>query len=550
METISKPNVKILTDLLAAYGVRRAVVSPGSRNAPLTVALDRCSDICCTTVIDERAAAFAGLGMAMRGEPTALVCTSGTALLNYAPAVAEAYYSRIPLIVISADRPAEWTDQRDSQTIRQNGALASIVRRSVEVPDDMPAAFANRLINDALTDAIGDIPGPVHINMPLCRPLTAMCDSAELPDGIKVETLRACRLDESDRGVRTLFERLNVCSRIMVVSGSHRGMHIPEALASNPSVAVIAEVNANTGDSYASPTLFDGCDIADEYRPDIIVSLGGALISDGFKGFLRSCKAEVISVGYDDCIVDTFRASRLVRAAADADDFLRRWAGAMNSHCESSYRSMWAALASERRKAVSLAVGSSPWSDLKAVGMLAEALAPESMLFIANGMSARYCQLADWKRPMFVGSNRGVSGIDGCTSTAVGLAATTDRTVLLVSGDMGAAYDVAALSAGIAGPNFKMAVLDNGGGDIFRHVATTASLPERERLFAVPPVFPLEKLADAYGFAYFRASTAGEATEAVRLFMAEDCRPSILHILTEPENNQTIYDTLFKRNKK
>ncbi len=173
-----KSSCNILAEVLSAHGVRDAVVSPGSRNAPLILAFDSRKEIKLTVVADERSAAFIALGMAQASRrPVALVCTSGSALLNYAPAVAEAYYQGVPLIVVSADRPEQWIDQDDSQTIRQFEALSNFVKRSYDIPDcimpdDEHLWFANRIANDACITAIAGKPGPVHINVQLHAPLT------------------------------------------------------------------------------------------------------------------------------------------------------------------------------------------------------------------------------------------------------------------------------------------------------------------------------------------------------------------------------------------
>ena len=172
METTSKIACNILVDVLAAQGIRKFVVSPGSRNAPIIVALSRRDDVVKHVIVDERSAAFVALGIAQQsGEAVGIVCTSGTALLNYAPAVAEAYYQKLPLIVISADRPREWIDQDDSQTIRQYEALSQFVKKSYDLParcDDATAQwYVNRMVNDAVIEATGGQPAPVHINLQL-----------------------------------------------------------------------------------------------------------------------------------------------------------------------------------------------------------------------------------------------------------------------------------------------------------------------------------------------------------------------------------------------
>lgn len=184
-----KANCRILTEVLVAHGVKRVVCSPGSRNAPLLVAADEEPRLRTTVIIDERTAGFVALGLAQASNaPVALVCTSGTALLNYAPAVAEAYYQGLPLIVVSADRPERWIDQDDSQTLRQPGALANFVKRSVDLPDVMSSdrdmmLYVNRLVNDAMIEATRRRRGPVHINVRLNEPLSGQKAEPLPPQG-------------------------------------------------------------------------------------------------------------------------------------------------------------------------------------------------------------------------------------------------------------------------------------------------------------------------------------------------------------------------------
>ena len=165
--TTDKEGIKILIEVLKEKGIRQVVLSPGSRNAPLLVAFAREKQIRHFVVLDERSAAFMALGMAQQsGVPVALVCTSGTAPLNYAPAIAEAYYQRLPLIVITADRPVEWIDQDDSQTIRQQAVFRNIVKASYQLPAELFHAdehwYANRLVNDALNTALKGRQGPEY----------------------------------------------------------------------------------------------------------------------------------------------------------------------------------------------------------------------------------------------------------------------------------------------------------------------------------------------------------------------------------------------------
>lgn len=543
-QTVGKANCTILANLLALYGAEHVVLCPGSRNAPVSLAIERSGAYRTHVIVDERSAAFAALGMAKQtGRPAAVVVTSGTALLNCAPAVAEAYYARVPLIIVSADRPERWIDQRDSQTIRQAGALANIVRDTVNVPDTLSAHHINLLLNRALTAAVGNIPGPVHINMPLDRPLTALIPAQTAPQGYKIHTDLASW--PSPEALANIYGRLANTDKVLVVAGSGcdlSGVRFGGA----DNIALLADLSANCVDSVCTPTSVDRHVFGNELTPDVIVNLGGMIISDKFKAFLRSCPCPTINIGFDDAPVDTFgNLERQIQISPR--DFLEQWSryitrkGLKNG---SKYALCWRGLDAEDV----LVPPTEKLSDYQTVCHLDQALMHQKMntrptLFIANGMTARYAQLFCWLRRAKVLDQRGVSGIEGCTSTAAGASLATDSTVLLLTGDMGAAYDIGAFAMpGLRG-NFKIAVVDNGGGDIFRHVATTRGFPETERLFAAAPQLPLKQLAQAYGFNYYSADTFHKLKEAAAAFLADQDRPAILHAKTDTDANRIYYST-------
>ena len=233
-------------------GIRQVVLSPGSRNAPLLVAFAREKQIRHFVVLDERSAAFMALGMAQQsGVPVALVCTSGTAPLNYAPAIAEAYYQRLPLIVITADRPVEWIDQDDSQTIRQQAVFRNIVKASYQLPAELFHAdehwYANRLVNDALNTALKGRQGPVHLNIPLRESLYGLRDYPER----EVRTIECIDPAPSlSVGVmQRLVDIFDHCPKVMILAGFHRpDFRLREALhrlAGYPNVVVLTETLAN-----------------------------------------------------------------------------------------------------------------------------------------------------------------------------------------------------------------------------------------------------------------------------------------------------------------
>lgn len=528
METIDKPTAYLLSDLLRAYGVRDIVVSPGSRCAPLTVALSRSGSFRMRSVIDERTAAFVGLGIGVASRrPVALVCTSGTAMLNYAPALAEAFYRRIPLIAVTADRPARLIDQRDSQTIRQAHALDAVVRKSVDIPDDhgrMALQFANRLMNDALAAATGPLPGPVHINMQFEVPLTPVTEAMP-PIGRKIDVVRPAGKPD----FKALMASVAPESRVLVIIGGMPRSQALDAVASRLSrlsdVAVYSEPQSNVPDAGCCFGISDFSGIA---SPDVLVTVGGPVVSAALKTWLRgSMIVRHINIGYEDCGVDTYGAlSDTVECRPE--DFLDALfkSGIGNA----GFKSDW--------KAAVYRASMRPAGDVVCVlGSLAEAF-PEAVFHISNGSAIRYAMRVPFTARHRVESNRGTSGIEGATSTAIGDTFANDSPyTVLVTGDMSFAYDIGALAVHGIPDSFRIVVLDNRGGDIFRAVATTRNLPERETFFSLPPVLPLKSLAKAYGFEYF--ATMADNPD-ISSFVA--CpRKAILHLYIEPGDAGTLF---------
>lgn len=513
----------VLADLLESYGVRRIVVSPGSRNAPLIVALARSGRYTLTTIIDEREAAFAALGMAeATGRPVAAVCTSGSAMLNYGPALAEAFYSRVPLIAITADRPSQWISQRDGQTIRQNGALDAVVRCSVELPEgdnEMNQWYINRMANDALAAATGPVPGPVHINVPLSAPLTPARQLAEGERfGKRIDILRP-RGSFDDADVAFIRNR-----RVLLVCGAgHPSEALREAVSRvcrQSSVCVVSDILSNLpGGSTEDFTASAGS----LPEPEIVLTLGG-LVSDSMKSYLRGLRPECrfAYIGYDDNFVDTYTHGSM-RIECDPEIFLNAIADA--SYGDEAYKKAAEEIKPAGRQG-------RVYDALRALRSAADGYS----VHFSNGMTIRYAQAIDFRGPCGTFCNRGANGIDGSTSTAIGAAIASDSPVLFVSGDVSAAYDIGALAIAGVPPTFRMAVIDNGGGHIFRKVATTRSLPEREQYFCTPPQLPLASLAGAYGFEYFEMTPADDCKAAVARFMAAGSRPAILRIITD--NNE------------
>lgn len=485
----------MLADALAAAGVSDVIVSPGSRNAPVAALLHRSRLFRMHYVVDERSAAFVALGIALQSfRPVAMLCTSGSAVLNYTPALAEAYYSRIPLIAITADRPAEWIDRRDSQTIRQCEALRAVVRDCVDIHAGLTGDHLNFLLNKALWAMNGAVPGPVQINVQV---------DVSVPAGeYSKSSFRLIERIVPRRSVDYSFLR---GKRVLAVFGAMRPDAALREAAPRLPFDYCAEVNANVPGGIPADEL-----CVEVWNYDLILSAGGPLVSAKLKDKLRRSGIPVINIGHDDIPADTF--CHCVASVDIAPGIF--FAGvAAEAAVERNY---------ERRH--------SSAGDASAVAAVISAAPDGSVLHLGAGMSIRYAQRCDCSRFSFVWANRGVSGIDGCSSTALGAALATDAVVTLISGDMGAAYDVAALACREAPANLRIAVLSNGRGAIFDNVTTTAALPEKDLYCAPLQKFPLDKLAPAYGWRYFRADASD--TSSLADFFAPAETPAILEFFT------------------
>ena len=522
------------------------------------MAFSRSESIESYVVVDERSAAFMALGMSQRsGEPVALVCTSGTALLNYAPAVAEAYYQHIPLIVVSGDRPIEWIDQDDGQTLRQYGALSHVVKRSYDLRAEWTLAtdgwYFNRCVNDALLTALSGEKGPVHINLSITEPLTGETDCPPRPERL-VTRIPAARVPDEE-SMSLLSDEFMSARKVLVVAAF---MQPDEALARAlsqlarlPQVVVLTETLANVRGEGFIPTIDRVYSVLDksewpEFAPDLLITLGGSLVSRMIKAFLRQHKPRAhwrISQG--DRVVDTMQAltRQIETAPAPFIEALARRVSAVGS----DYSARWhdkERLATRLHDDYIARIG---WCDLKAFSMILPAIPVGTALQLSNGTTVRYAQLFDCPQTSRNDCNRGVCGIDGSTSTAAGASCVDEAMTLFITGDMSFSYDANGLSSAYLSPRFKVIVMCNGGGGIFRFIKPTTGLPELERCFEVHRDIPVEKYADLFGLRYFEIHDEASAAEVLPRFFAESEQPAILAVHTPNVYNAEVLRGYFRR---
>ena len=537
-----KETAKILTELLVRKGVRRVLLSPGSRNAPLIISLTRRRELSCRVVLDERVAAYMAVGMAQQsGEAVALVCTSGTALLNYAPAVAEAFYQRLPLI--------------DSQTIRQYAALAPFVKASYRLPAELSCAderwYANRLVNEALNTALASPQGPVHLDVPFREPLYGI-KTYSMPERAIEAVPVVSTLPDAE--ARRLAAMLSSGKRVLIVAS----FAAPDAAlaslltraAAFPQVVLLTESLANLPVGDAIPTIDRVLSVmpADllAYRPDILITFGGAPVSRRLKRFLRENRPEEhwrLDTGGH--IVDTMQSLTRHIRLAPSDFFaavLPYWQPAM---C--GYRDLWRALREEAARRHDAFLSSAAWSDFTAFSLLMPALPVGAAVQLSNGMTVRYAQMFEYPQVFRSDGNRGTSGIDGSLSTAVGAAIASNRPTVCIIGDMSFLYDAAALATGDLPPNLRIIVICNGGGGIFRTLAGVSELSESESCFETVRRVDVERYARLYGIDFYRAADAESLRNVLPRFFQETGRVAILAIETPRLLNAEVLKAYFSR---
>lgn len=573
METTDKISCQILIDVIKAHGVKNIVVSPGSRNTPIILAVARDKELNKTIIIDERSAAFVALGMcaANNGEtPIALVCTSGSALLNYAPAISEAYYRNLPLVIISADRPIEWIDQDDSQTIRQFEALSNYVKKSYNIPtqceDSNIRWYINRIVNDALICSNSGRKGPVHINIQLDEPLNKLTNINVGQNRI-ISSSKTIKIIDDSFLNEYIISKLKT-NKILIIAGfqncensswvNHKNNSndtiLDEFIKNHPNAFLLTESISNISCKKQCSNIDRVLSyMSDEekctMKPDIVITFGGALVSRLIKQYLRKyTNIEHWHIGVTDNTIDCFQ-SLSMRIDTHPRSFFQQvnsFSYKVNSPKISSYQQDWVEIASKAEISHNKYIANCNWSDLKAFSIILPNLSGD--LHLSNGTPIRYQQLFNQnKNTSQIHCNRGVSGIDGCTSTAIGHAMISKRTTTLISGDLSAQYDLNALSINAIPNNFKMIIMFNGGGGIFRFIKSTSELPEIDEYFAVNNNFPISEIALGYNIPLFIARNEDELKSALPSFLQITDKPVILAVYTPAQESATILKNYFNR---
>ena len=533
-----KKSILQLAALLKAHGIRKIVLCPGSRNIPIVQTLANIPDFTCYPMTDERSAGFFALGLALHGgTPAAVCCTSGTALLNLHPAVAEAFYQQVPLVVISADRPAAWIGQMDGQTLPQPGVFGSLVKKSVDLPEvdsEESEWYCNRLINEALLELNHHGKGPVHINVPISEPFFKL-PVTELPE-VRVIT-RYQGLNVYDKDYQPLIDRLNRYQRRMAVVGQMNLIYLFDKRYTKMLYKHFAWFTENISNQTVpgvpirniEPLLCSmNFETQQKMRPELLITYGGHIISKRLKKFLRRHPpVEHWHIAPDGEVVDLYGSLTTV-IEMDPFEFLEKIAPMMENRTP-EYPRQWEALS----KAIPQA--QFDYSEMSAIGAVIKNLPAPCSLHLANSSVVRYAQLFDIPANVEILSNRGTNGIEGSLSTALGYATASDKLNYLFIGDLSFFYDMNALWNSNYGANIRILLLNNEGGEIF-HALPGLELHENARRFVTATHCTTAKAwAEDRGFEYLSARNSEELNAAVTVFTQASVtnRPMLLEVFTD-----------------
>lgn len=558
----NKENVNILTSLLLEYGVSDAVVCPGSRNAPIVHNLSVCEAIRCRPVTDERSAAFYALGLAIATKRPTVVCvTSGSALLNVMPAVAEAAYQHVPLVVISADRPQQWIDQLDGQTIPQSDALERFVRKAVQLPEphnDEERWLCRRLVNEAMHLATCRQGAPVHINVPISEPLFEF-DTEQLPQFSRFNNIKRAAIKDASMDMPDAFHD---AKRPMIVIGqlahgtvshetirslSEKYVVMSEPL-SNPSYMTIHFDEAIRYIVSDNSSINDDEDDKTAYYPDYIIYVGDTLVSKPARRFLRNAKAPSCLITPDaadihdplmtltdivECDTDSINA--LLASLCDAPDtdercrFHDRWQSFLDA-----YAAHADAYAPE-------------YSQMATVKYFEEQLADLDIDICVHYANSSAVRLACIYAQHYVWCNRGVNGIEGSLSTAAGFSLATNDMTVCVIGDLSFFYDQNALWNSNLRGNLRIILLNNRGGGIFRQLPGLSDSPAADDLVMASHENTAQGICTQNDIGYMSAKNMDEMQiGVVTLLTRESERPMLLEVFTDSNDDVKALEKYFK----
>ena len=542
-------HVKILAEICSQFGIEHAFICPGSRSAPLVFAFNRNKNIKTYSIIDERSAAYMALGMAQQlQKPVALICTSGTAALNFYPAIAEAFYQKIPLVVLTADRPLELLNQQDGQMINQVNVFGNHVRGSLNFDSILRTSHSE--LRTFLYKSMFPVMGPIHINVPLVEPLYE-----NLEEEILIEKVEKPLNIFGDFDNKNIIDALHQTQKRVIIVGQNlpdQELLVTLKELAQKDFAILADVVSNQHESSVLKH-FDflvsqaNIETLQVLEPDFIISLGGPVLSKALKLWLKKQKPKFhFRIQQDETLVDTYN-NVTEYIYGNNNEVLKSLVNAeFSSSTYAEYLGLME-LKSQRKIAEFINQNNVEFNELVTVNFTLKNIPENSQLQIANSTAIRYVSyLGLPNKNITAFCNRGTSGIDGCTSTAIGAANMTNEIVTLITGDLAFFYDRNAFWNNFVPNNLRIILLNNHGGGIFNLIDGPNTQPELEEFFLTKHKLNAKNLAAENGLSYNLCKNNDEFANALATFYDVSEQAKIIELSFDMDNSAAIFKAFKK----
>lgn len=553
-----------IAEIFSRKNVKTAILCPGSRSAALTISMVRHPDIKTFSISDERSAGFIGMGMAqVTGETVALVCTSGTAAYNFAPAIAEAYFQEIPMIILTADRPAEWIHQYDGQTIYQREIYGKHVKKSFELPADYTNSDAvwqiERVMNEAINLTQVHPKGPVHVNVPIREPFYPTPQEEIIFD----RSVRIIQNAEIDKKLPNQFwidfkEIWQNSENKLIVVGHRQSSELNEILtkfSDELCVPVVADIisNVNTIDPILADVFLSSKNesFKQKLKPDLLITCGKSVISKNLKIFVRNNRPTYhFHIQENPDLIDPFQTlTHKVEVSPEYFfgqlfedlDFQNFKEG--DEEVDNDYVEFWNNASVVAKQKLNSFLNNSDYCEFKVIRNIVNKLPENSIFHLANSMVVRYSNLIGLEKGknIEVFANRGTSGIDGSLSSAVGCALKTDKIVTCLIGDMSFFYDRNAFWNSYLPDNLRVILINNHGGNIFRIIDGPNKQPEVGEYFETKQNSTAEYFCKENDVEYVKVFDETSLENALNLLHQKSSRPVVIEVEVDGYRNTDVF---------
>lgn len=546
-----KLNVQLLAETLLAFGIEHIVLSPGSRNGALSTHFTHHPGFKTYSIVDERSAGFVALGMAQQiRKPVVLCCTSGSAAANYYPAITEAFYQNVPLIILTADRPEHLVDNFDGQTIRQKNLFELHAYHNTQLSEDESTESITEnlgLIKKAIGACLNSF-GPVHINMPFSEPLYEFQNTID----IQFDKFQLAEKRKVDLDLNEFLSIWNSVEKKLILVGmqfpNEKLNGLLNGLAEDESVVVLTETTSNLH----SEKFFNKIDQLifpliekdlEKLRPHLLITIGQNVISKKVKSFIRNHKPqfhwhidEFWQPDTYQCLTNQIKSNPI--------EFLDKFNPEIQK-IESNYYEIWNEIRKSHQPKHDEFLQKAEFSDLTVFEELIRTYPENWQIHYGNSSAIRYAQLFDHPSTNEIFCNRGTSGIDGSTSTSIGAAMASQKPTVMVTGDISFFYDSNALWNNYIPKNFRIIIINNGGGNIFKIIPGPENSGVVESVFETRHHLTAEHLARMFGFEYENVNNLKEVKNALKEFYQNSDKPKILEINTSKIENAQIQRDYF-----